>query len=88
MNFPPNCSVFKDLTPLNVNDSIEDKEFFKTSASKEVLPKTNTAEPQLENYLEKIEHVQLIMPEPDLQLEFESEEFDFLQAYNRVYDFK
>lgn len=88
MNFPPNCAVFKDLTPLNVNDSMEEREWFKTSASKEVLPKTNTEEPQLQDYLEKIEHVQLLMPEPDLQLDFAIEEFDFLQAYNRVYDFK
>lgn len=88
MNFAPNCAVFKDLTPLNVNDSMEEKEWFKTNSAKEVTTKTNSEEPQLEDYLEKIEHVQLIMPEPELQLDFLYEEFDFLQAYNRVYDFK
>lgn len=88
MNFPPNCAVFKDLTPLNVNDSMQERESFKGHVSREVTSKINLAEPQLEDYLEKIEHVELIMPEPELQLESSFEEFDFLQAYNRVYDSK
>ncbi|KAH8395574.1 hypothetical protein KR222_000327 [Zaprionus bogoriensis] len=87
MNFPPHRAVFKGLTPLNVNDSLDEREWAKAGTSREAAVRANTGEPQLEDYLEKIEHMQLISPDPELLLEFPSEDFDFLQAYNRVYNY-
>lgn len=43
------------------------------------------AEPILANYLEKIEYVQLLMPEPELTMDFTFDEFDFLRAYTNCY---
>lgn len=90
MNFAPNVAVFKDLTPLNVNDSLHEVNRNKagSSKSKESVKKHNPSDPQLEEFLEKIDHYRLITPEPELQLDFPREDFDFLAAYKKVYGYE
>ncbi|XP_034472572.1 uncharacterized protein LOC117780235 [Drosophila innubila] len=89
MNFAPNAAVFKNLTPLNVNDSLYEMNKTKaaSSKSKESIQKCHQAEPTLEEFVEKIDHFRLIMPEPELQLDFPREDFDFLVAYKKVYGY-
>ncbi|EDV31168.1 uncharacterized protein Dana_GF15225 [Drosophila ananassae] len=88
MNFPPDQAVFKDLVPLNVNDSVlvphKQGETSKNRATKETGPKTKP-EPQLADYAEKIEPIILAIPEPELHLDFPREAFDFLGAYRKIF---
>ncbi|ALC40261.1 Rcd4 [Drosophila busckii] len=89
LNFPPDRAVFNDLVPLNVNDSVHEmqKELPKKDAAGK--PKNGgIKEPQLADYLERIEPVHIEVPEPDLELDFPHEEFDFMQAYKRIYDYE
>ncbi|KAM8716501.1 hypothetical protein ACLKA7_003385 [Drosophila subpalustris] len=88
MNFAPNVAVFKNLTPLNVNDSLQEMNRTKASKSKESVKKYNPSEPQLEEFLEKIDQYRLTLPEPELQLDFPREDFDFLYAYKKVYGYE
>ncbi|EDW57635.1 protein PPP1R35 homolog [Drosophila virilis] len=87
MNFPQARTVFRDLIPINVNDSLREIERPRIVKAKDPS-KSNIAEPVLADYVEKIEHVQLLMPEPELIMEFPDEEFDFLRAYKKVYRYK
>jgi len=58
-----------------------------SSKSKESIQKSHQPEPTLEEFVEKIDHFRLIMPEPELQLDFPREDFDFLVAYKKVYGY-
>ncbi|KAH8392925.1 hypothetical protein KR215_010983 [Drosophila sulfurigaster] len=85
MNFAPNVAIFKNLTPLNVNDTLSNWEVSKPSKP---IPKTEQPEPVLNQYVETIKPVERFMPEPALQLEFPYDDYDFLQAYKKMYTFK
>ncbi|KAH8240865.1 hypothetical protein KR026_006412 [Drosophila bipectinata] len=88
MNFPPDQPVFKDLVPLNVNDSVlvphKQGESSKNRISKETVSKSQP-EPQLADYVEKIESIILAVPEPGIHLDFPREKFDFLGAYKKLF---
>ncbi|EDW11830.1 uncharacterized protein LOC6576397 [Drosophila mojavensis] len=84
LNFPSTQTVFKDLIPINVNDSLREVERPRTTKPRD-SNKYSMAEPVLTDYLEKIEYVQLLMPEPELTMDFTFDEFDFLHAYTNSY---
>ncbi|XP_017004791.2 protein PPP1R35 homolog [Drosophila takahashii] len=90
MNFPPDQTVFKDLVPLNVNDSVLVPKKIKTDASKnkpskETEPNKAKSEPQLADYAEKVEPIEMAIPEPQIHLDCTQEPFDFLGAYRQIY---
>ncbi|KAI8043099.1 protein PPP1R35 homolog [Drosophila gunungcola] len=90
MNFPPDKTVFKDLVPLNVNDSVLEPLKLKRGASKdkqskESEPSKVSNEPQLADYVEKVEPIAMTIKEPELRLDYTQEPFDFLGAYKKVY---
>lgn len=87
MNFAPNVAVFKDLTPLNVNDSLYLPKAG-SSKSKEYVVQDLPKEPQLSEFLEKIDPLHVIVPEPELDFDFPPEDFDFLKAYKEVYQYE
>ncbi|KAH8413362.1 hypothetical protein KR009_010384 [Drosophila setifemur] len=89
MNFPIDQTVFKDLVPLNVNDSMllphkQQREPSKSRASKENALKTNS-DPQLADYAEQIEPITMAIPEPELHLDFPQDHFDFFGAYQKLF---
>ncbi|XP_037709144.1 uncharacterized protein LOC119546726 [Drosophila subpulchrella] len=87
MNFPMDQAVFHDLVTLNVNDSIlvPKKSSFKSKTSKETEPSKLKGEPQLADYAEKVETLEMAIPEPELHLDFTPEPFDFLGAYKKIF---
>ncbi|XP_017060654.1 uncharacterized protein LOC108100999 [Drosophila ficusphila] len=90
MNFPPSKTVFKDLVPLNVNDSMLIPSNFKGSSSKEKRTKDTdlnkaNIEPQLADYADNVDPITIAIPEPQIRMDFVQEPFDFLGAYKRVY---
>ncbi|XP_030377211.1 uncharacterized protein LOC115626099 [Scaptodrosophila lebanonensis] len=88
MNFPlDRPAVFKDLVPLNVNDSILQplkSKPFKKGSSKE--RNSEAQEPQLADYVEQIERVELVIPEPNIHLDFPLDDFNFFEAFKKVYN--
>ncbi|XP_017132158.1 uncharacterized protein LOC108149233 [Drosophila elegans] len=90
MNFPPDQTVFKNLVPLNVNDSVLEPLKLKRVASKdkptkESEPSKVSNEPQLADYVEKVDPIAMSIKEPELRLDYTQEPFDFLGAYRKVY---
>ncbi|KAH8353555.1 hypothetical protein KR084_011787 [Drosophila pseudotakahashii] len=90
MNFAPDQTVFKDLVPLNVNDSVLVPKKLRSDASKnkpskETEPNKAKSEPQLADYAEKVEPIEMAIPEPQIHLDCTQEPFDFLGAYRAVY---
>ncbi|KAH8324429.1 hypothetical protein KR074_007161 [Drosophila pseudoananassae] len=88
MNFPPDQPVFKDLVPLNVNDSVlvphKQGDSLRNRITKEAVSKSKS-EPQLADYAEKIEPIILAVPEPGIYLDFPREKFDFLGAFKELF---
>ncbi|XP_017068520.1 uncharacterized protein LOC108106139 [Drosophila eugracilis] len=90
MNFPPDQTVFKNLVPLNVNDSVLLPNKIKADVSKEkpvkeTDPTKAKSEPQLADYAEKVEPVEMDIPEPQLRFDCTQEPFDFMGAYRKIY---
>ncbi|XP_016967632.1 protein PPP1R35 homolog [Drosophila biarmipes] len=90
MNFPLDQAVFQDLVNLNVNDSILVPKKTRSTASKnktskDTEPNKVKSEPQLADYAEKVEPLEMAIPEPELHLDFTQEPFDFLGAYKKIY---
>ncbi|XP_039479049.1 uncharacterized protein LOC120443786 [Drosophila santomea] len=91
MNFAPNKAVFKDLVPLNVNDSLlvphkNKTDAPKTKTSKESETRKTKDEPQLAEYAEKVDPIVMEVKEPTLRLDWVPEPFDFFGAYRRTYN--
>ncbi|XP_022208130.1 uncharacterized protein LOC111064685 [Drosophila obscura] len=88
MNFLPDEAVFKGLVPLNVNESILPPQKMGRKPSKSKHSKENrarTAEPELEDYVQPIAPRQMIIPEPELHLEYKPEPYNFLEAYKKLF---
>lgn len=82
LNFLPNYTVFKNLIPINVNDSIlmprqEISLPQKYGKTDKICP------PELCDFLKPVEHNIYTEPEPNLKLQFCDYEFDILSNYSR-----
>lgn len=84
MNFKPSDTIFKNLESLNINDSVILPQK-KSSRPKE--PANSKAKPELKlaDYLENIRLIDMCIPEPEINLEFEREPFDFFGVYRQMY---
>ncbi|KAH8298196.1 hypothetical protein KR018_010612 [Drosophila ironensis] len=90
MNFAQDQVVFKNLLPLNVNDSVleplkQARSSSKVPGSKESAGTPRSSEPQLADYAEKIDPIMLNIPEPDLHFDFEQKPYDFIGAYRKMF---
>ncbi|KAH8249144.1 hypothetical protein KR032_006314 [Drosophila birchii] len=82
LNFQPGDTVFKNLKSLNVNDSV----MITQKTSSRPVSKTKPPELKLADYLENIRRIDMYVPEPELNLEFDQEPFDFYGAYRQIYN--
>ncbi|EDW78147.1 uncharacterized protein Dwil_GK24163 [Drosophila willistoni] len=82
LNFPPDRTVFTDLPALNVNDSILVPQKVKRNTKAQGK---KPMEPQLADYLEPIEPIIMPLPEPELNLDFPDEPFDYFQLYKDAF---
>ncbi|XP_011290302.1 protein PPP1R35 homolog [Musca domestica] len=81
LNFGVTYNVFKNLLPLNVNDSFLPPQQPSTSKSSKVKkPTETTLQPDLRDYLKPMPPLKHIVPEPKLQLQF-----DYSRGFN-VYE--
>ncbi|KAH8355862.1 hypothetical protein KR200_010905 [Drosophila serrata] len=82
LNFQPGDTVFKNLESLNVNDSVL---ITQKTNSRPVNTKAKQPDLKLADYLENIRLIDMYVPEPELNLKFDREPFDFYGAYMQIY---
>ncbi|KNC27081.1 hypothetical protein FF38_00899 [Lucilia cuprina] len=84
LNFGANHKLFKNLTPINVNDSIllpKDK----MPIPKKYIPNNDKIPaPELQDFLDTVAPNTYVIPEPEINLEFMEYEFDVLSAYKQL----
>ncbi|EDX04233.1 uncharacterized protein LOC6731499 [Drosophila simulans] len=90
MNFAPNRVVFGVLVPFNVNDSVLVPHNSKPDALKQTSKESESckaiSEPQLADFVEKVDPIIMAVKEPVLNLDWVPGPFDFFGAYKRTYN--
>lgn len=85
MNFGANQKVFRNLTPINVNDSLlMPKE--KTSIPRKYNRSSDkTPIPDLQDFLEPVAPYTYTVPEPEIKVDIIKYEFDVVSYYKEQF---
>ena len=78
--------MFKNLTPINVNDSLLLPKEKVPIPKKYVRSKEKIPEPDLRDFIEPVEPFEYFIPEPEIKLDFPAYDFDVLSYVHRFVD--